>query len=130
MDSGPAARPRQRPGARTGGRVPGKPARNPRAPLGRARRQSRPPFLLILHRTSTPWPSFWIYERNRDGVAGSNLEWRMLCYPAKSRIGGGVERIIVRRGRYLTFELLRRTFGDDPNIEILWDRRRAPSGAD
>jgi len=37
-----------------------------------------------------------------------------------------VERIIVRRGRYLTFELLRRTFGDDPNIEIIWDRRRAP----
>ncbi len=35
-----------------------------------------------------------------------------------------MERIIVRRGRFLTFELLRRTFGDDPNVEIMWDRRR------
>ena len=38
----------------------------------------------------------------------------------------GVERIIVRRGRFLTYELLRRTFGQDPNVEIIWDRRRAP----
>jgi hypothetical protein len=35
-----------------------------------------------------------------------------------------VERIIVRRGRYLIFEQLRRTFGTDPNVEIIWDRRR------
>jgi hypothetical protein len=35
-----------------------------------------------------------------------------------------VERIIVRRGRYLIFEQLRRTFGLDPNVEIMWDRRR------
>jgi hypothetical protein len=35
-----------------------------------------------------------------------------------------VERIIVRRGRFLTYELLRRTFGEDPNVEIIWDRRR------
>ena len=35
-----------------------------------------------------------------------------------------MERIIVRRGRFLTYELLRRTFSDDPNIEIIWDRRR------
>lgn len=35
-----------------------------------------------------------------------------------------VERIIVRRGRYLIFEQLRRTFGVDPNVEIMWDRRR------
>ena len=35
-----------------------------------------------------------------------------------------MERIIVRRGRFLTFELLRRTFGDDPNVDIIWDRRR------
>jgi hypothetical protein len=38
-----------------------------------------------------------------------------------------MERIIVRRGRFLTYELLRRTFGGDPNVEIVWDRRRAPS---
>jgi hypothetical protein len=36
-----------------------------------------------------------------------------------------VERIIVRRGRLLTYELLRRTFGVDPNVEIIWDRRKA-----
>jgi hypothetical protein len=36
-----------------------------------------------------------------------------------------MERIIVRRGRFLTYELLRRTFGSDPNVEIIWDRRRA-----
>ena len=35
-----------------------------------------------------------------------------------------MERIIVRRGRFLTYELLKRTFGGDPNIEIIWDRRR------
>ena len=36
-----------------------------------------------------------------------------------------MERIIVRRGRFLTYELLRRTFGGDPTVEIIWDRRRA-----
>jgi hypothetical protein len=36
-----------------------------------------------------------------------------------------VERIIVRRGRYLVFEQLRRIFGRDPNVEIIWDRRHA-----
>ena len=36
-----------------------------------------------------------------------------------------MERIIVRRGRFLTYELLRRTFGGDPNVEIVWDRRHA-----
>ncbi len=40
-----------------------------------------------------------------------------------------MERIIVRRGRFLTYELLRRTFGDDPNIEIIWDRRRPMDSA-
>jgi len=35
-----------------------------------------------------------------------------------------MERIIVRRGRFLTYELLRRTFGADPTVEIIWDRRR------
>jgi len=36
-----------------------------------------------------------------------------------------MERIIVRRGRFLTYELLKRTFGGDPHVEIIWDRRRA-----
>ena len=40
-----------------------------------------------------------------------------------------MERIIVRRGRFLTYELLRRTFGGDPNVEIIWDRRRAANAA-
>lgn len=40
-----------------------------------------------------------------------------------------MERIIVRRGRFLTYELLRRTFGGDPNIEIIWDRRRPTDSA-
>lgn len=38
-----------------------------------------------------------------------------------------MERIIVRRGRYHTHELLRRTFGRDTNVEIIWDRRGAPA---
>ena len=40
-----------------------------------------------------------------------------------------MERIIVRRGRFLTYELLRRMFGNDPNVEIIWDRRRVADGA-
>jgi hypothetical protein len=35
-----------------------------------------------------------------------------------------MEHIIVRRGRFLTYELLRRNFAGDPNIHIIWDRRR------
>ena len=35
-----------------------------------------------------------------------------------------MEHIIVRRGRFLTYEQLRRNFAGDPNIEIIWDRRR------
>ena len=30
----------------------------------------------------------------------------------------------MRRGRFLTYEQLRRTFGSDTNIDIIWDRRR------
>lgn len=32
-------------------------------------------------------------------------------------------RVIVRRGHFATFELLIRTFGDDPSVRITWDRR-------
>ena len=32
--------------------------------------------------------------------------------------------VIVRRGHFATFELLSRTFSDDPTVEIVWDRRR------
>jgi hypothetical protein len=30
----------------------------------------------------------------------------------------------VRRGHFATFELLSRTFADDPSVEIVWDRRK------
>jgi hypothetical protein len=29
----------------------------------------------------------------------------------------------VRRGHFATFELLTRTFADDPGVQIIWDRR-------
>jgi len=32
--------------------------------------------------------------------------------------------VIVRRGHFATFELLSRTFADDPSVQIIWDRRR------
>ncbi len=31
--------------------------------------------------------------------------------------------VIVRRGHFATFELLTRTFSDDPSVQIIWDRR-------
>ena len=31
--------------------------------------------------------------------------------------------IVVRRGHFATFELLNRTFSDDPDVQIIWDRR-------
>jgi hypothetical protein len=31
--------------------------------------------------------------------------------------------VIVRRGHFATFELLTRTFADDPSVRIIWDRR-------
>lgn len=33
--------------------------------------------------------------------------------------------VIVRRGHFATYELLNRTFGDDPTVQIIWDRRLA-----
>ena len=33
--------------------------------------------------------------------------------------------VIVRRGHFATFELLTRTFADDPSMQIVWDRRLA-----
>jgi hypothetical protein len=32
--------------------------------------------------------------------------------------------VIVRRGHFATFELLTRTFSDDPSVQIIWDRRK------
>ena len=29
----------------------------------------------------------------------------------------------MRRGHFATFELLTRTFADDPSVQIIWDRR-------
>ena len=33
--------------------------------------------------------------------------------------------VIVRRGHFATYELLTRTFADDPTVQIIWDRRVA-----
>ena len=31
--------------------------------------------------------------------------------------------VVVRRGHFATFELLNRTFSDDPDVQVVWDRR-------
>jgi hypothetical protein len=31
--------------------------------------------------------------------------------------------VIVRRGYFATFELLTRTFADNPSVQVMWDRR-------
>ena len=36
---------------------------------------------------------------------------------------GDPRLVIVRRGHFATFELLSRTFADDPSVHIVWDRR-------
>jgi hypothetical protein len=38
-------------------------------------------------------------------------------------IGHDARLVIVRRGHFATFELLTRTFADDPGVQIIWDRR-------
>jgi len=35
-----------------------------------------------------------------------------------------MDHIIVRRGRFLTYEQLCRSFAGNPDVEIIWDRRR------
>lgn len=37
---------------------------------------------------------------------------------------GDPRLVIVRRGHFATFELLTRTFSDDPDVQIVWDRRK------
>lgn len=36
---------------------------------------------------------------------------------------GDPKLVIVRRGHFATFELLTRSFFNDPNVQIIWDRR-------
>jgi hypothetical protein len=36
---------------------------------------------------------------------------------------GDSKLVVVRRGHFATFELLIRTFSDDPGVQIIWDRR-------
>ena len=36
---------------------------------------------------------------------------------------GETKLIVVRRGHFATFELLTRTFANDPGVQIIWDRR-------
>jgi hypothetical protein len=38
--------------------------------------------------------------------------------------------IIVRRGQFALFELLVRTFADDPHVQVVWDRRLADRRCD
>ncbi len=38
-------------------------------------------------------------------------------------MAAGARLVVVRRGHFATFELLSRTFGDDPSVQIIWDRR-------
>ena len=38
---------------------------------------------------------------------------------------GDPKLVIVRRGHFATFELLSRTFSEDPEVQIMWDRRKA-----
>jgi hypothetical protein len=37
---------------------------------------------------------------------------------------GDPKLVIVRRGHFATFELLSRTFSEDPDVQIVWDRRK------
>ena len=37
---------------------------------------------------------------------------------------GDPRLIVVRRGHFATFELLNRTFSDDPDVQVVWDRRQ------
>ena len=70
---------------------------------------------------------------------GGHLEhipsWRKAFQrePVESRLGredqlsethmAAANVVIVRRGHFATFELLTRTFADDPSVQIMWDRR-------
>jgi hypothetical protein len=42
----------------------------------------------------------------------------------KPDAAGDPRLIIVRRGQFATFELLTRAFSDDPDVRIVWDRRK------
>jgi hypothetical protein len=36
---------------------------------------------------------------------------------------GQSKLVIVRRGHFATFELLTRSFAEDPSVQLIWDRR-------
>src|SRR5262249_37906333 len=57
--------------------------------------------------------------QNRVGLPGRK---RLL---ASSPHPLGQRPIIVRRGQFALFELLVRTFADDPHVQVVWDRRLA-----
>jgi hypothetical protein len=46
------------------------------------------------------------------------LEGQLTQIPVSDR-----RLVIVRRGHFATFELLTRTFADDPSVQVIWDRR-------
>jgi transcriptional regulator of acetoin/glycerol metabolism len=47
------------------------------------------------------------------------LNW--ICLPTLR--GLSVQVVIVQRGKFATFDLLARTFVDNPNVRVVWDRR-------
>jgi hypothetical protein len=79
-------------------------------------------------------------RNGRKGVTGGHLEeivpsWRKASrlVSVEGRLGregqliklhmAAANVVIVRRGHFATFELLTRTFADDPSVQIMWDRR-------
>jgi hypothetical protein len=57
----------------------------------------------------------WAALQNRRG----NGELRKLGAVTE----GHLQLVVVRRGAFATFELLCRTFADDPDVRVVWDRR-------
>ena len=49
--------------------------------------------------------------------------WIRLGRLTPPQIGKCKQRAIVRRGDVATFALLERTFADNPNVAVMWDRR-------
>ena len=70
------------------------------------------------------------WQSARPGTVGDH---RRRLVSLESRVGreestranpvGDPRLVIVRRGHFATFELLSRTFADDPSVQIIWDRR-------
>jgi hypothetical protein len=58
------------------------------------------------------------YRRRLVSIEGRLGRQDQLANPV-----GATRLVVVRRGHFATFELLTRTFSDDPGVRIIWDRR-------